>query len=178
MNFKNKTFYNDLNLQKNFLFYENLITVIVLKSFDRLNLLTFQMGPFKKGEKIKIKIWIAIILDDSNLCKLQNPSWLKTEWLEKKIFLEKKSPLLQNLPYFYRELGFLSFRRKKTRNFFFIKEISLIEEIFSIRSLKLWNGIQIIKNKINALKLDKIGATEFLNIKKTIQFFLYFLSFF
>mmetsp|Transcript_8117 Transcript_8117/g.19936 ORF Transcript_8117/g.19936 Transcript_8117/m.19936 type:complete len:136 (-) Transcript_8117:12-419(-) len=135
MTYNNKSFYNDLSLQRNFLFYENLTTVLILKSFRKFNLLTLQIGPFKKGEKIKIKIWIAIILEDSNLCKIQNPNWLKTEWLEKKILLEKKTPLLQNLPYFYRELSFLSFQKKKNSNFLFIKEISLIEEIFSIRSL-------------------------------------------
>lgn len=156
-----------------FVFLENIVTVKVLKSIRKINLLSSKTGPFKKGKMVKIKFWIAILLQQLNLCKIEKPKWFEEKWLEKKINLEKNSILLQTLPFNYVEISKI-FSKNKNK-IFFLKESSLVEEIFSIRSLKLWNGIKTIKGQISALKFDKICLVEFLNLKKIIQFFLFFL---
>jgi len=164
------------NLQTDFFFQETRIKVKILKHIPKINLLTSVLGPFKNGSIINVKIWIAGILEESNLCRIIKPGWLREDWLEKKLLLEKKSSLLQHLPFNYTEICHIFLKNKNIENGFLLKELSLIEEIFSIRSLKLWNGIKIIRNNVNALKFDKICSMEFINLKKIIQFFLYFLG--
>lgn len=165
----------DINFQSKFFFYDNLISVKFVKPFSKVNLIGMKFGPFLKGERIKIKFWIALLLDEINFCQIQKPKWMKQNWLEKKVSLEKKTNNLHKIHYNYIEIC-NTFMKYKL-NFFHFKEISLIEELFSIRSSKLWNGIKTITNQVNALKFDKICSIEFLNFKKIIQFLLYFLIF-
>ena len=75
---------------KNFLNEELFVQIIFLKNFPKLNLITFSFGPFKKGSKVIVKIWVAFILKKINWCNIKMPYWLKDEVIEKKILSEKK----------------------------------------------------------------------------------------
>jgi hypothetical protein len=175
MLFSNREILKDINFQSKFFFYDNLIAVKLEKTIGKVNFLGSQFGPFSKGEKTKTKFWIALLLNEIGFCKILKPKWMRVKWLGKKIFLEKKTNNLHKIHYNYIEIcnAFI----KYNLNFFSFKEISLVEELFSIRCMKLWNGIKIITSQVNALKFDKICSIEFLNFKKIIQFLLYFLTF-
>ena len=48
-------------------------------------------------------------------------------------------------------------------------QITLIEELFSIRSGKLKMGLILLKIPIRAFKLENIGEIELINYKKILQ---------
>ncbi|AFP65613.1 hypothetical protein CMESO_465 (nucleomorph) [Chroomonas mesostigmatica CCMP1168] len=157
---------------------ENLtIRVVFIRYFPLVNLIENQLGPFKKGTKAVIKIWVAIALQKTKYCLIKKPLWLTNKYLEKKIFLERNFKLLQPLPFFYLEIAHILYLRSKEIFFQPENTISFVEELYAVRFSKILNEIQNISGNISVLKFDKIGSIELFGIKKTIQLILFFFSF-
>ena len=85
------------------------------------------------------------------------PTWLNHKWLKKKIFMEIDQENLQMIPRNYIELSYMFYKNDKK----FLKsipvQITLIEELFSIRNSKLKMGLILLKIPIRAFKLENIG---------------------
>jgi hypothetical protein len=165
---------NEYFFSANFFFEELFIRVLFLKNFPKMNLISNPFGPFKKGTKTTIKIWIAILLKKANWCIIEKPLWLNTTVLEKKILMEKKKNVLQDLPYYYLEYNLILYLNFKEIFFLPEKTLNLIKELCCIRLTKIGNGLQNLPSKIKLITFEKIGSFELLTIKKLMQsiFFL------
>jgi hypothetical protein len=160
---------NEYFFSENFFFEELFIKILFLKNFPKISLISNSFGPFKKGTKTTIKIWIAILLKKTNWCMIEKPFWLNNKVLEKKILMEQKKIVLQDLPYYYLEYNLILYLN--FREIFSLPEktLNLIKELCCIRLIKISNGLHNLPSNIKLITFEKIGSFELLTIKKFIQ---------
>lgn len=62
-------------------------------------------GPFLPGIPVKVPLWMALQLKESNSCNITWPSWLQKEALEEALEEENsQQAFTPKLPYFYSEI--------------------------------------------------------------------------
>mmetsp|Transcript_45750 Transcript_45750/g.91566 ORF Transcript_45750/g.91566 Transcript_45750/m.91566 type:complete len:180 (-) Transcript_45750:2118-2657(-) len=166
-------FTENLFIQNELLSENALVKITITKKIPKIFLIIGEFGPFFFGKKTKVPLWVAIFLQRKAFCQISNPSWFELNWLEKKVKQEKQNLSLYSVPFNYYEIALLIFReKKKSENFIFTK-ISLIEELYTLRFTKLWNGIKKLKGKITALKFEKISLLELEAFKEILQTLLF-----
>mmetsp|Transcript_7745 Transcript_7745/g.18264 ORF Transcript_7745/g.18264 Transcript_7745/m.18264 type:complete len:180 (+) Transcript_7745:607-1146(+) len=163
--------------QNKFLSQNSIVSIEPIKHIPKIGLICGNIGPLDTRKRIKIPIWLGLILEKEEFCLLKNPSWFNLDWLEKKINKEKKNLALQSVPFNYLELSSIFISRKKEKIKFLLIKNSLIEELYAIRFTKIWSGMKKLQGKITAIKFDKIGSIELDSFKEILQAFL-FLYFF
>lgn len=115
---------------------------------------------------MKVPLWMAVKLQQSNKCKIDCPQWLEVSFLKEIIENEKRSKEgLCELPYYFHEiLQILSHKVPET-----IPELdkvkNLASDLFSIRSDKLNKELGNIKTQKYYFKIKNICARELESIR-------------
>nr|UXY87213.1 DNA replication complex gins protein psf2 [Cryptomonas sp.] len=169
MQVKNKkSVESEMVMQLEFFSEEILVEIRFLKNISNINLLVNDFCFLKKNHTIKINLWIAIVLKNAELCEIIKPKWLSSKWLKKKIYLEKKFHILQDIPYNYVEMASIFHKRIDKTLKYPDLTINLVEKLYSIRFHKIWTGLISLTDNIDVIKLDKISSVELYSIKTII----------
>lgn len=143
--------------------------VKIKQDFPKINLIFQSFGPFRRLKRNFIPFLYSSVLEKMKVGEILIPTWLNHKWLKKKIFMEIDQENLQMIPRNYIELSYMFYKNDKK----FLKsipvQITLIEELFSIRNSKLKMGLILLKIPIRAFKLENIGEIELINYKKILQ---------
>jgi hypothetical protein len=154
----------------------SLIKIKIINNFPKVYLLVGKIGPFINGDIIETPLWIAVLLAKSNYCRIFFPNWLKIKWLEKKIYIEKKTENLQHIPFNYLEFGKILIANNKFKISLKNSLLALLELIHSIRFLKIWRCLKKLNGIIDAIKLDGIASVELLTFKNVFIILLCYFS--
>ena len=166
------------NKHLEFMTEESFIEIQLFKNLRNMNLCSTFFKKLKKKKLVKVNLWIAIVLQSRQFCKIIKPAWLEIKWLKMIILLEKKNQILQNIPYNYIEIAYILFKKANEILEFPNQVLNLIEKIFAIRFLKIWVSLHKISEKTKAIKLEKISLSELNSIKNIVKIILKLQKFF
>jgi GINS complex subunit 2 len=125
-----------------------------------------KFGPFRPNKPVKVPLWVAMQLKKSKSCRISPPIWMSLQTLQIKLEMEKITPeSLQDLDYYFYEISNILFNKAEDD----ISESkplrSIIEDISSLRSMKIKNLIESIKDSQLHLNLANICARELEQIR-------------
>ncbi|MEM1550315.1 MAG: hypothetical protein QXR13_00095, partial [Candidatus Bathyarchaeia archaeon] len=71
-----------------FMFENNLVTVIAIRSLPKIDLVGFSIGPFEEGHEYEIRLWIARELEKDGVIKIRETGLdttkiYKIQWTER-----------------------------------------------------------------------------------------------
>lgn len=84
-----------------FVFENNFVTVVAIKSLPRIDLVGFSVGPFEEGLEYEVRLWVARELEKDKIVKIKEDGldaakMYKIQWTERIQALGQLSALPEN----------------------------------------------------------------------------------
>ncbi|KAJ9594891.1 hypothetical protein L9F63_013816, partial [Diploptera punctata] len=150
-----------------FIAENKMVSIVPNFTFDRIFLISGEVGPFRAGLPVKIPIWMALNLRQRQKCRIMAPDWMDPEKLEEIKEEESQSRYFTKMPSeHYMVEGFLLLdaaaedipRSDEIR--------TIIKDIWDIRMSKLRSSIDaFVKSGGSHAKLDHLTALEINSIR-------------
>ncbi|KAM0675790.1 DNA replication complex GINS protein PSF2 [Gurleya vavrai] len=142
--------------------YQEDIEIEPTVTIPKLHLIQCDYGPFLPLEIYRVPIYIALILKNSNKCRIRLPQFYQLEFLKDILKNEEDNEEYQPLfPYFF-ELKSVIMDCYNVDNY--SETIVLINNIRTVRYKKTHAGIKMIDAR--AINLNNITCFEFNEVKK------------
>lgn len=94
------------------------------------------VGPFTAGLQVQVPMWLATLLKQKTLCRIQSPSWMEVESLKKILqFEQEQDSFSTDLPFRYQEIS---------------------RTLLALGDLDDDDAIRILLQDISAVRMDKI----------------------
>jgi len=168
-----------LTLSEGEFFAENtLITILPEISSDRnLELISGQYPRFKKDRKMKVPIWLAVMLRRKKRCRIVPPEWMTErslqEWLDKEnppnASAERvlESQTLEPTDFYYAEIAKIVLKHAEDEFRDTEKIRMLLEDIQQVRAQKIrkYVGLAIERDDVQMLMLENIASIEIAGIR-------------
>lgn len=65
-----------------FLAEKQLVSIVPNFNFDRIYLISGEIGPFRAGLPVNVPIWMALNLKQRQKCRIIPPDWMNVEKLQ------------------------------------------------------------------------------------------------
>ena len=121
-----------------FLAGDEMITVVPSFSYPKpLELISMaKISPFTAGIQTQVPLWLATLLKQKTLCRIQTPEWMEVETLQKILKYEQDSDTFsKDLPFRYQEIS---------------------RSLLAIADLEDQEPIRILCQDIATVRMDKI----------------------
>jgi GINS complex subunit 2 len=121
-----------------FLAGDEMITIVPSFSYPKpLELISMtSVGPFTAGLQVQVPMWLATLLKQKSLCRVQSPSWMQVEVLKKILKYEQDQDQFSNdLPFRYQEIS---------------------RSLLAVGDLEDDDAIRILLQDISTVRMDKI----------------------
>lgn len=144
-----------------FVFENNLVSVIAIKDCPKIDLVGFSIGPFKEGKEYEIRFWVARELEKEGIVNIRERAidaakLYRTQWTERIQALGQLSSLPEGFyPMLRRMIEDLKISSKtspeKLREYEYVQNLSLdiincrLKKIISLASSTIQDS-QILKN--------------------------------
>lgn len=155
---------------------DEIVQVVPSFSLDqKLELLSIpQLGPLHAGVAVDMPLWLALLLQKRNLCRIVIPEWLSVDSLKEILQWEQSQESFSpNLPFYWQPLA-RSLLNSTTTNMESSK--ILIQDIATVRMDKIRNNLhslskQSLKDEatLPIVNISGIGALELAAIHSFVQ---------
>ncbi|XP_047003250.1 probable DNA replication complex GINS protein PSF2 [Schistocerca americana] len=81
-----------------FLAEKRMVSIVPNFNFDRIHLISGQIGPFRAGLPVNVPIWMALNLKQRQKCRIIAPDWMNLENLQEVKDQESQSRLFTRMP--------------------------------------------------------------------------------
>ncbi|XP_065174722.1 DNA replication complex GINS protein PSF2-like [Sycon ciliatum] len=152
-------------IEVEFLAEKELVFILPNFRLERLYLISGDVGPLQPNIQIEVPLWLAMHLKQRQKCRLQPPSWMQVDELEKLKRTEAEADTFQPPPSpFYREImqAFLSCAADDVPDADAVQ--ALVQDLWDLRSAKLRRSIatmvreQATRAALNNMTLMEINA--------------------
>eukprot|EP00545_Synedropsis_sp_CCMP1620_P007722 CAMPEP_0119004218 /NCGR_PEP_ID=MMETSP1176-20130426/1024_1 /TAXON_ID=265551 /ORGANISM="Synedropsis recta cf, Strain CCMP1620" /LENGTH=225 /DNA_ID=CAMNT_0006955903 /DNA_START=31 /DNA_END=708 /DNA_ORIENTATION=+ len=121
-----------------FLAGDEMITIVPSFSYPKpLGLISMtSVGPFTAGLEVRVPLWLATLLKQKSLCRIQSPPWMEVEVLKKILkFEQDQDNFSSDLPFRYQEIS---------------------RTLLAVGELEDDDAIRILLQDISTVRMDKI----------------------
>lgn len=121
-----------------FLAGDDMITIVPSFSLkDPLELISMtKIGPFSAGVQVDVPLWLAVLLKQKSLCRIQGPLWMQVDTLKQILKYEQdQDNFSKDLPFRYQEQS---------------------RSLLAVGELDDEDAIRILLQDISTVRMDKI----------------------
>lgn len=150
-----------------FLAEKQLVSIVPNFNFDRIYLISGEIGPFRAGLPVNVPIWMALNLKQRQKCRIIPPDWMNVEKLQEVKEEESQSRLFTKMPSeHYMVVGHMLLG-SATDDIPRTDEIrTILKDIWDLRMSKLRSSVDaLIKSEGTHAQLGHLTAMEINSVR-------------
>ncbi|KAJ1832503.1 DNA replication protein psf2 [Coemansia sp. RSA 2711] len=140
------------------------VTIVPLYRMDRLELVRGTVGPFRPPQKTQVPLWLAVMLKQSNRCRIVAPKWLSYTHL-RSLCKQEEQPesMFARLPTHYLEVAHILLTAAEDDIVDSQDIRRLLQDLREVRQSKTREGLRML-NPLQ-LQMDNLSAAEINEIR-------------